>query len=62
MGWAYGTYRGRKRYAQNVDGEPEGKRPMMRPRPIWEDNSKMNLQEMGRGFGNWMELAQDRER
>jgi len=43
-------------------GKPEGKRPLGRPRHRWEDNIKMDLQEVGRGFGDWMELAQDRER
>ena len=43
-------------------GKPEGKRPLGRPRRRWEDNIKMNLQELGRGCGDWMELAQDRDR
>ena len=43
-------------------GKPEGKRPMGRPRRTWEDNIKMDLQEMGEGCGDWMELAQDRDR
>jgi hypothetical protein len=43
-------------------GKPEGKRPLGRPRRRWEDNIKMDLQEVGRGFGDWMELAQDRDR
>ena len=42
--------------------KPEGKRPLARPRRRWEDNIKMNLQEVGGGCGNCMELAQDRER
>ena len=42
-------------------GRPEGKRPLGRPRRRWEDNIKMNLQEVGRGCGGWMELAQDRD-
>jgi hypothetical protein len=42
-------------------GKPEGKRPLGRPRRRWEDN-KMDLQEVGRGGGDWMELAQDRDR
>ena len=42
-------------------GKPEGKRPLGRPRPRWEDNIKMDLQEVG-GGGDWMELAQDRDR
>jgi hypothetical protein len=43
-------------------GKPEGKRPLGRPRRRWEDNIKMNLQEVGVGCGDWMELAQDRDR
>ena len=43
-------------------GKPEGKRPLGRPRRRWEDNIKIDLQEMGRGGGDWMELAQDRDR
>ena len=43
-------------------GKPEGKRPLGRPRHRWEDNIKMDVQEVGGGFGDWMELAQDRER
>jgi len=43
-------------------GKPEGKRPLGRPRRRWEDNIKMDLQELGRGCGDWMELAEDRDR
>ena len=42
-------------------GKPEGKRPLGRPRRRWEDNIKMDLREVGGGFGDWMELAQDRD-
>ena len=42
-------------------GKPEGKRPLGRPRRRWEDNIKMDLQEVG-GGGDWMELAQNRDR
>jgi len=42
-------------------GKPEGKRPLGRPRRRWEDNIKMDLQEVG-GCGDWLELAQDRDR
>jgi hypothetical protein len=40
----------------------EGKRTLGRPRRRWEDNIKMDLHEVGGGFGDWMELAQDRDR
>ena len=43
-------------------GKPEGKRTLGRPRRRWEDNIKMDLQEVGGGRGEWMELAQDRDR
>ena len=43
-------------------GKPEGKRPLGRPRRRREDNIKMDLQEVGEGCGDWMELVQDRER
>jgi hypothetical protein len=43
-------------------GKPEGKRPLGRPRRRWEDNIKTDLQEVGGGCEDWMELAQDRER
>ena len=43
-------------------GKPEGKRPLGRPRRRWEDNIKMDLQEVGGGCEDWMDLAQDRDR
>ena len=43
-------------------GKPEGKRSLRRPRHRWEDNIKMNLQEVGYGGLDWIELAQDRDR
>ena len=43
-------------------GKPEGKRPFGRPRRRWEDNIKMDLQEIGCGGMDWIELAQDRGR
>jgi hypothetical protein len=42
--------------------KPEGKRPLGRPRRRWEDNIKMELQEVGGSREDWMELAQDRDR
>jgi hypothetical protein len=42
--------------------KPEGKRPLERPGRRWEDNIKMDLQKVGGGSGDWMELAQDRDR
>jgi hypothetical protein len=45
-----------------LEGKPEGKRPLGRPRRRWEDYIKMDLQKVGGGCGDWMELAQDRDR
>ena len=43
-------------------GKREGKRTLRRPRCRWKDNINMDLQEVGGDCGDWMELAQDRER
>jgi hypothetical protein len=43
-------------------GKPEGKRPLGRPRRRWEDNIKMDLQEVGCEGMDWIELAQDGDR
>jgi len=43
-------------------GKPEGKRPLGRLKRRWEDNINMDLQEVGCGSIDWMELAQDRDR
>jgi len=43
-------------------GTREGKRPLGRPRPRWEDNIKMDVQEVGCEGMDWIELAQDRDR
>jgi hypothetical protein len=43
-------------------GKPEGKRPLGRPRCKWEDNNKMDLQEVGLGRMDWIVLAVDRDR
>jgi hypothetical protein len=54
---------GEERWVHGVlVGKPEGKRPLGRPRCRWEDNIKMDLQEIGVGCGNWIEPAQDRDR
>jgi hypothetical protein len=44
-----------------VVGEPEGKRPLGRPRRRWVDNIKINLREIGWDSMGWIELAQDRD-
>ena len=43
-------------------GKPEGKRLLGRPRRRWEDNINIDLHKVGGSCGDWMELAQDRER
>jgi hypothetical protein len=43
-------------------GKRERKRPLGRSRRRWEENIKRDLQEVGGGCGDWMELAQDRDR
>ena len=43
-------------------GKSEGKKPHGRPGRRWEDNIKMDIQELGYGGMDWMELAQDRDR
>ena len=43
-------------------GKPEGRRPLGRPRRRWVDNIRMDLQEMGCGYMDWIGLAQDRDR
>jgi hypothetical protein len=55
----YGVVRGVYRV---LVGEPEGKKPLRRPRRRWEDNIKTDLQEIGCGVMDWIELAQDRGR
>jgi hypothetical protein len=42
-------------------GKPEGKRPLGRPRRRWKETTKMDLQEVGCGSVDWIELAQDRD-
>ena len=55
MGEGRGVYR-------VLVGKPEGKRPLGRPRRRWEDNIRMDLQEVGLGYEDWIGLAQDRDR
>jgi hypothetical protein len=43
-------------------GKPEGKRPLRRPRGRWEDNIKMDLQEVGCEDMDWIDLTQERDR
>jgi hypothetical protein len=60
MGRAYST-KGKKRNAYRLlVGEPEGKRPLRRPRRRWLGNIKMTLREIGSGVMDWTDLAQER--
>ena len=43
-----------------LTGKPTGKRPLGRPRRRWEDNIRMDLEEIGSNVGNWVDSAQDR--
>ena len=55
MGEGRGVYR-------VLVGKPKGKRLLGRPRRRWEDNIRMDLQEVGLGYEDWIRLAQDRDR
>ena len=61
MRWAGHVGEGRGVHKVLV-GKPERRRPLGRPRHRWEDSIKTDLQEVGGGCGDWMELAQDRDR
>jgi len=53
---------GRRGVYRVLVGKPEGKRPLGIPRRRWEDNIKIDLQEVGFGDMDWIELTQDRDR
>ena len=44
-----------------LTGKPTGKRPLGRPKRRWEDNIRMDLEEIGINAGNWVDSAQDRD-
>ena len=64
MGWAGHVARmGKKRGVYRVlVGKPEGRIPLGRPRRRWVDNIRIDLQEVGCGYMDWIGLAQDRDR
>ena len=64
MRWAENVARMVERRGVNrvLMGKPEGKRPLGRPKRRWEDNIRMDLQEVGCGGVDWIDLAQDRDR
>jgi hypothetical protein len=61
MIWAGHVARMEERSIQGFVGKTEGKRPLGRPRCRWEDNNKMDLQEVGCGGMDWIGLDQDRQ-
>ena len=61
MGGACSAYGGEENVYRVVVGEPEEKRPLRRPRHRWEDNINKDLQEVGCGGMDWIELAEDRD-
>ena len=62
MGGACSTYEGEGGAYRVLVGKPKGKRPLGRRRLRWVDDIKMDLQEVGRGGVDWIDLAQDRDR
>ena len=44
-----------------LTGKPTGKRPLGRSRRRWDDNIRMDLEEIGNNAGNWVDSAQDRD-
>ena len=63
MRWAWHVARmGRGGVCRVLVGKPEGKRPLGKPRRRWEDDIKIDFQEVGCGGRDWIELAYDRDR
>jgi hypothetical protein len=62
MGRTCGAYGRGKGVHRVLVGKPEGKRSLGRLRHRWEDNIKIDVEEVGGGRGDWIELAKDRDR
>jgi len=62
MGGTCSIYGGEERLCRILVGKPERKRPLERSRLRWEDNIRMDLQEVGRRGIDWRDLAQEKDR
>jgi hypothetical protein len=62
MGGEGSTFGGERGVYRVLVGKSEGKRPLRSPRHRWEDNITMDLQEVGCGDFDWIDLAQDKDR
>jgi len=62
LGWACGAYGEERGVYRVLLGKPDGRRPLGRARRRWVDNIRMDLQEVGCGFIDWVGLVQDRDR
>ena len=62
MGGACSMYGGEGRFIRVLVGKPEREKPLGRSRRSWEDNSKMDLQELVCGSIDWIDLVLDRDR
>ena len=62
MGWACGAYGCGEGVYRVLMRKPEGRRPLGRPRRRWVDNIRIDLQEVGCGYMDWIGLTQDRNR
>jgi hypothetical protein len=62
MGVTCSTYGGERGVYRVLVGKPEGRRPLGKPRRKWEDNMRMDIQEVGWGAVDWIDMAQDRDR
>jgi len=58
----WSAYGEEERLYRDLVRKPEGKRPPGRPRRRWKDNTNMDLQKVGCGGMDWIELAQHRDR
>jgi hypothetical protein len=62
MGWGCSAYGEERGVYRDLMGKPGGSRPLVRPRRRRVDNIRMDLQEVGCGYMDWIGLVQDRDR